>query len=56
MADIEPNYQPQSPDPERACKNCKNFTPKEGDEGKGDCFGHEVGAEGTCDFFEMKEG
>ncbi|MBM4402662.1 MAG: hypothetical protein FJ044_05455 [Candidatus Cloacimonetes bacterium] len=55
MADREPNYQPQSADPTKSCKDCKNFAPKEGDDAKGDCFGHEVSVEGTCDFFDSKE-
>lgn len=55
MAEMDPHYQPKSPDPEKACNNCKNFEPNEGAEGVGNCFGHEVSAEGTCDFFETKE-
>lgn len=55
------NYQPVSPEPEKACEKCKHFECdcpegacdcKEGVMGK--CFGHEVSCQGTCNFFETK--
>lgn len=47
------NYQPETPDPSRACANCKNF--EEESDNMGKCFGNEVTNKGTCDFFAPKE-
>lgn len=55
MPEIEPNYQPVSPDSTKACENCKFFEVDEDNEGMGKCFGQEVATGGTCDFFEAKE-
>jgi len=49
----EVNYVPSSPDPEKACTKCQNFTPTT--EGEGNCFGHKVLASGTCNFFTAKK-
>ena len=54
MAD-DVNYQPVAVDTEKSCVNCKNFSPKEGQE-MGECFGHEVSSKATCDYFSPKEG
>lgn len=48
------NYQQPAPDPEKSCGNCKNFKP-EPEGGQGDCFGHKVSTNGTCNFFEVKQ-
>lgn len=39
-------------EPGKTCADCKNFRNK-GD-GKGDCYGHEVLAAGSCNLFEKK--
>ncbi|MGD1119498.1 MAG: hypothetical protein ABR886_08425 [Dehalococcoidales bacterium] len=36
----------------KTCADCKHFQ-SEGD-GLGKCFGHEVSAKGSCNFFEAK--
>jgi len=36
----------------KICADCKNFQDK--GNGKGDCYGHEVLAEGSCNLFEKK--
>lgn len=46
-------FKPVADDPNKSCKKCKNYAQKEGFE-TGDCFGHEVPEEGTCNFFETK--
>jgi len=51
----EVNYQAVSPDPSRACRNCKHFEASAEDATIGGCFGHEVSAEGTCNFFEAED-
>ncbi len=40
---------------EKKCMDCKFYTPKEGNPGKGDCFGHEVNENETCEQFQPKE-
>lgn len=54
LAEIEVNYQPVAPDPGRSCKNCKHFKPGSENGNAGECFGHEVHATGTCNFFTPK--
>jgi len=39
-------------EPGRTCADCKQYQDK-GD-GKGECFGHEVSAQGSCNYFEAK--
>ncbi len=39
-------------EPGKTCADCKHFTDK--GEGKGDCYGHEVIAQGSCNLFEKK--
>lgn len=36
----------------KQCKDCKHFKPA--GENKGQCFGNEVSAEGSCKFFKKK--
>lgn len=56
MAD-DVQYQPVSPDPQKACQNCKHFESDESTDNKvGKCFGHEVEAQATCKYFESKGG
>ena len=40
-------------EPGRTCADCKHFEAEQGSE-IGKCFGHEVKAEGSCNFFEAK--
>jgi len=36
----------------KTCADCKHFQSE--DDGLGKCFGHEVSAKGSCNFFEAK--
>jgi len=36
----------------KTCADCKHF--EDQDDGMGKCFGHEVMAEGSCNYFEPK--
>ena len=47
------NYKPVADDPAKSCNACKHFQVKDCD--KGDCFGHEVLAKGTCNYYEPKK-
>lgn len=55
MAEMDVQYQPVAPDPERSCKNCKHFEADFESGGAGKCFGKDVSAEGTCNVFEAKD-
>jgi hypothetical protein len=50
---MEPNYIEHGT-PGRTCAECKHFEadPKTG--GLGKCFGYEVSATGSCNFFEIR--
>ena len=39
----------------KTCADCKNFEPEDPSSEIGKCFGHEVKAEGSCNFFEPRE-
>lgn len=39
----------------KSCKDCKHFDRDNNMQGMGKCFGKEVLAEGSCNFFEPKE-
>jgi hypothetical protein len=48
-------YKKVSPDPAKACINCKHFKSNDdGDDDTGDCFGYTVSAKATCNNFEAK--
>lgn len=51
----EVNYQPVSPDESKSCTHCKHFETEVAGAEVGKCFGHEVVAKGTCNFFESRE-
>ena len=40
----------------RTCAECKHFEEVSRNSGIGKCFGHDVKAEGSCNYFESKEG
>lgn len=46
------NYKPVADDPAKSCNACNHFQVKDCD--KGDCFGHEVLAKGSCNYYEPK--
>lgn len=48
---MEIKYTPEGEEGKQ-CKDCEHFKPTEGN--KGNCFGHEVAAEGGCNFFKNK--
>lgn len=50
MAEMDPHYQPKAAEPKKACRNCKHFEINSGNEEIGNCFGHEVAAEGMIFF------
>jgi len=52
---MEVKYTPQG-EPGKTCVDCKFYKPKPDNPGKGDCFGHEVVAQGSCNMFQPKEG
>ena len=52
---MEVKYTPQG-EPGKTCADCKFYTPKPDNPGIGDCFGHEVLAQGSCNQFQPKEG
>lgn len=54
VADQDVNYQPVAPDATKSCSSCSNFKLNQEKPGMGDCFGHEVVATGTCNFFAPK--
>ena len=39
----------------KTCADCKHFESEADKQDIGKCFGHEVSAEGGCNFFEPKE-
>jgi len=39
----------------KTCADCKHFERDIDMQGMGKCFGHEVMAEGSCNFFEPRE-
>jgi hypothetical protein len=39
----------------KSCADCKNFQDEKKGLGIGSCFGHQVQAEGSCNFFEPKK-
>ena len=45
-------YKPIAENSAKSCTNCKNFQSET--EGIGKCFGHDVSAKGTCNFFTSK--
>jgi len=47
------DYKPIADTPSKSRASCSHFEPKE--EGTGTCFGHQVSASGTCNFFEPKQ-
>jgi len=52
--EVEVKYTPQG-EPGKTCANCKFYTPQPDNPGKGDCFGHEVEAKGSCNMFQPEE-
>lgn len=52
---MEVKYTPQG-ESGKTCADCKFYTPKPDNPEKGDCFGHEVEATGSCNMFQPKEG
>ena len=52
---VEVKYTPQG-EAGKTCADCKFYTPKPDNPGKGDCFGHEVEAQGSCNQFQPREG
>lgn len=55
MTEVDPKYQPIAPDPAKSCKNCKHFEAEAEEFEVGKCFGNEVSAKGTCNYFEPKK-
>jgi hypothetical protein len=51
---MEVNYVPQG-EKGRTCADCKNFEAEIKSQGVGKCFGKEVAAGGSCNFFEAKK-
>ena len=49
------NYQSIAPDPVKSCASCKHYQANDGDEDKGECFGHKVASKATCNYFEAKQ-
>lgn len=41
-------------EPGRMCRDCRHFEEDSNMEGIGKCFGHDVKAEGSCNYFEKK--
>jgi hypothetical protein len=52
---MEVKYTPKG-ESGKTCADCKFDKPKPDNPGKGDCFGHEVEAKGSCNMFQPKEG
>jgi len=52
MEPIEINYRAKSDVVDKSCGVCTNFQSVEGSETDGNCFGHQVVAEGLCNFFD----
>jgi hypothetical protein len=50
---VEINYV-QKGEKGRTCADCKNFQKETEGQGIGKCFGKEVQAAGSCNFFEAK--
>jgi len=48
------HYTPRSAEAGKTCADCANFQAKPEDQEKGDCFGHEVMAAGSCNMFQKK--
>ncbi|MFA4880782.1 MAG: hypothetical protein WC650_04145 [Candidatus Doudnabacteria bacterium] len=51
---MDVQYTPNGPEGQ-CCVDCANFQVNAEDAGKGMCFGHEVDANGNCNFFKKKE-
>ena len=43
-------------EPGKTCADCQFYKPNPDNPGIGDCFGHEVEAQGSCKMFQPKEG
>jgi len=48
-------YKKVAPDPAKSCTNCKHYQASAEDEKIGECFGHQVQAQATCEYFETKD-
>jgi len=53
IREMEVKYTPRGP-VGLQCRDCKFFEPSRGDPSKGNCFGKDVMAKGTCNMFVAK--
>ena len=55
MADEKDVHYKIPGEPGKCCSDCSEYAAHSDDAQKGDCHGHEVVANGHCDYFNLKQ-